>query len=110
MSTDRPRGQKLAQYFNTAAVVQPALGTYGTIGRGSLRGLDAPTRMPAPAVFFRCISANPRTRLSAPSSSICSIARSLFNPKSAFEEGPPGQITATSADPRILQFSLKVGC
>ena len=38
LPTDRPRAQKITQYFNTNAVAQPAVGTYGTIGRNSLRG------------------------------------------------------------------------
>jgi hypothetical protein len=38
LPSDRSRGEKIAQYFNITAVVQPAPGTYGTLGRNVLRG------------------------------------------------------------------------
>ena len=38
LASDRSRGEKIARYFNTGAVVQPAPGTYGTLGRNVLRG------------------------------------------------------------------------
>ncbi|MDQ2950456.1 MAG: TonB-dependent receptor [Acidobacteriota bacterium] len=109
LPTDRPRGQKIAQYFNTVAVVQPAVGTYGTIGRGSLRGpgyanTDASISRVFPLHFRESANLTFRTEF------FNLLNRSqLGQPEVRLGRATFGQITATSADPRILQFSLKVG-
>ncbi len=104
----RPRGQRIDQYFNTSAAVQPAAGTYGTLGRNILRGpgyantdLSISRRFPlhfreSASLWFRSEYFNlfNRPTLGLPGSQ---IGPSSF-----------GKITGTDADQRILQFSLKV--
>ena len=108
LPTDRPRGQKVAQYFNTAAVTQPAPGTYGTLGRNTLRGpgyanTDASISRVFPLWFRESANLTFRTEFF-----------NLFNrpqlgqPEERLGRATFGQITTTSADPRILQFSLKI--
>lgn len=41
LSSGRPRGERIAEYFNTAALTQAAAGTFGSAGRNILRGFPA---------------------------------------------------------------------
>jgi hypothetical protein len=108
---DRSRGEKIAQYFNTSAVAQPAPGTYGTLGRNVLRGIpfyntDASiyrsiplrfresARMTFRAEFFNLFN---RPQLSIPDGNGRTVGNSSF-----------GRITTVDSGPRILQFGLKV--
>ena len=43
LSSDRPKSERLAQWFNTSAFTVNALGTFGNAGRNSLRGPDYQT-------------------------------------------------------------------
>jgi hypothetical protein len=108
LSSDRSRGSKIAQYFNTAAVVQPAVGTFGTLGRNALRGpgyanTDASVSRIFPLKFRESANLMFRTEFF-----------NLFNrpqlgqPEGRLGRATFGTITSTSADPRILQFSLKL--
>ncbi len=108
LASDRSRGQKIAQYFNTSAVAQPAPGTYGTLGRNVLRGpgyantdLSVSRAIPlrfreSARLLFRSEYFNlfNRPHLSLPDNR---IGRSSF-----------GKITSTDAEARILQFGLKI--
>src|SRR4029434_4443787 len=38
LSTDRSRAEQIARYFDTAAFVQNAIGTFGTMGINNMRG------------------------------------------------------------------------
>lgn len=108
LSGDRSRGQRIAQYFNTSAVVQNAPGTFGNLGRNVLRGPGYAntdlsvsraiplewregTRLLFRAEFFNLFN---RPQLALPDNR---IGRATF-----------GRITSVEADPRVLQFSLKV--
>jgi hypothetical protein len=107
---DRSRGEKIAQYFDTRAVVQPAPGTYGTLGRNVLRGpafyntdlsvsrniplkFGEASRLVFRAEFFNLFN---RPQLSIPASGGRTVANSSF-----------GTITTVDSGPRILQFGLK---
>jgi hypothetical protein len=105
LSPDRPRGQVIKEYFNTAAFQHNALGTFGNSGRNILRGpglmnLDGavtrtfPIKQEKYGVTFRAEFFNlPNVpQFLAPANSMSSAAF--------------GQITA-ARDPRIIQFSLK---
>ena len=114
--TDGSRGQKVARYFNTAAVAQAAAGTFGTLGRNILRGpyfnnTDLSVSRAFPLRFREGLKASFRTEFF-----------NLFNrPHIGFANGgqfsPTSQsigsttfarITSTNSPPRILQMSLKV--
>jgi hypothetical protein len=108
LPTDRSRGAKIAQYFNTAAVTQPAPGTYGTLGRNTLRGpgyanTDATASRVIPLKFRESASLTFRAEFF----NLFNRAH-LANPENRFGNSAFGRIIATSADPRILQLSLKV--
>lgn len=108
LPSGRPRGQKIAQYFNTAAVVQPAEGTFGTLGRNTLRGPGyAETDASVTRVFP--LGFREGTRLTFRTEFFNLFNRpQLGQPENRLGRATFGQITSTSADPRILQFSLKV--
>lgn len=104
----RLRGELISQYFNTAALAQPAPGTYGTLGRNSLRG---------PGYANTDLSVSRRFPLHFRESANLWFRSEYFNLFNRPQLGLPGnqigpssfgRITGTDADQRILQFSLKV--
>jgi hypothetical protein len=109
LDSDRSRGEKIAEYFETSAVGQPAPGTYGTMGRNSLIGpgfanvgfslfrrIDVPAFGEQGGVIFRAEFFNMLN------------AAHLNNPQTGLGSAAFGKITSTVADPRILQFALKI--
>jgi hypothetical protein len=104
----RSRGELIDQYFNTAALAQPAPGTYGTLGRNSLRG---------PGYANTDLSVSRRFPLHFRESANVWFRSEYFNLFNRPQLGMPGnqigpssfgRITGTDGDQRILQFSLKV--
>jgi len=102
----RPKGERILRWFNTAAFKEPAPGTFGTIGRNTLRGPGLATvdfsafkQFPMPfserhrlefrAEFFNLLN---RVNLGSPNTA---RVNSLFS-----------RITS-AGDPRILQFGLR---
>jgi hypothetical protein len=104
----RDRAAMLAQYFNTAAFVPNAIGTFGTVGVDSLRGpgfynvdfaVGKKFTMPFSdkhtlqfrGEFFNMLNqpsfSNPNTNLSA--------------------RGTFGRITSTASTPRVIEFALR---
>jgi hypothetical protein len=107
LPTDRSRGDKFKQYFNTAAVAQAAEGTWGSAGRGILRspggsGTDVSMTRTFPLKFRETANLVFRTEFF-----------SLFNhpqigsPDTRLGRSTFGQITGAGGI-RVLQFSLKI--
>ena len=107
LDSGRSKGAKIAQYFDTSRFQNAVPGTYGTLGRNTLRGpgfanVDFSLMRTWPMPFgeagrgefrFEAFNLFNRTNMALPN-------RSITN--SAF-----GRITSTDGDPRILQFALK---
>lgn len=103
---DRPRGEKILQWFNRAAFKENAPGTFGTLGRNTERGPGLATvdlsifkNFPMPfaeghKLEFRAEFFNAFNRVN------------LGNPTTNFSSGLFGRITG-AGDPRILQFGLR---
>ncbi|HZT33773.1 MAG TPA: carboxypeptidase regulatory-like domain-containing protein [Bryobacteraceae bacterium] len=109
LSGSRSRGQQIASYFNTSAVAQAAPGTFGTLGRNILIG---PGYANVDFALFRIF---PLHKLGeAGRATLRGEAFNLFNRPELANPGNKignktfGVITATSADPRILQLSAKI--
>jgi hypothetical protein len=103
----RPAGtNQLREYFNTAAFTQAAIGTFGTVGRNSLRG---PAFFNVDASLFKSFIFTERFRLQFRAEAFNIENRANFsNPNSTVSAGVTfGTITA-AADPRVLQFALKM--
>ena len=109
LPNDRPRGQRIAQYFNTATVQQALPGTWGSAGRGILRGpggsgTDVSMSKMFPLKFIR----------ESMSTTFRAEFFSLFNhpqlgsPEVRLGRATFGQIASVGGT-RVLQFSLKVG-
>jgi hypothetical protein len=108
LDSGRPKGQKLAAYYDTARFANPAPGTFGTLGRNILIGpgfanidvsLAKGWRLPfieGARIEYRFEAFNlfNATHLALPTTG-------LTNPNR-------GKITGTDGDPRILQMALKV--
>jgi hypothetical protein len=105
LDPDRPHGQMIAQYFNTAAFVRNTVGTFGNEGKGTLR---------VPGVFSTDIGLLKNTRITEQLNT--QFRAEFFNafnnvnfngPSASLSSSSFGRITA-AGDPRILQFALKL--
>ena len=108
LPNDRPRGQRIAQYFNTAAVQQAQPGTWGSAGRGILRdpggsGTDVSMSKSFPMKFIR---ESMTIRFRAEFFSLFNHPQ-LGSPEVRLGRATFGQI-ANVGGTRVLQFSLKI--
>jgi hypothetical protein len=102
----RPSGvSKVKEYFNTAAFVPAAIGTFGNIRRNGLRG---PGYADVDASIFKDLLAGERFHAQFRAEAFNTLNRTNFsNPVSTVSSGTYGQITAASS-PRVFQFGLKL--
>lgn len=109
LDPNRPKGEKLAKYFDTTRFANPAPNTYGTLGRNVLFGpgfanvdtsLAKGWRLPfigeSGLVEFRFEAFN------------LFNATHLTNPVTGLTNSNFGKILGTDGDPRILQMALKI--
>ena len=97
----------MSQYLNPSAFSIPDLGTYGNMGRASLRG-------PATWAFDVALMRTFRSR----ESQQFEVRAEAFNVTNSFRPLNPNTVITnntfgilrTSSDPRILQFALKYVC
>ncbi len=102
----RPAGvNKIKEYFNTAAFVPAATGTFGNIGRNSLRG---PGYADVDASIFKDLFQGERFHAQFRAEAFNTLNRVNFaNPVATVTSGTYGQITSASS-PRVFQFGLKL--
>jgi hypothetical protein len=106
LSPDRPHGQLVNEWFNTALFAPNTVGTFGNTGKNFLRG---------PGLFNTDTALLKNTNLSERYT--LQFRAEFFNAFNSVNfNGPPdniltdtafGQLTS-AADPRILQFALKL--
>ena len=111
----RPAGvNKIKQYFNTAAFVPAATGTFGDISRNSLRG---PGYADVDLGVFKGIYQEERFHAQFIAQAFNAFNRVNFaKPVSTISSGTYGQITGTASStgsagvgsPRVFQFGLKL--
>jgi hypothetical protein len=100
----RPAGvSQVREYFNTAAFLQAITGTFGNIGRNSLRG---PGFFDVDTSVFKNFALTERLRFQFRAEAFNIENRANFNnPNSTVSAGVTfGKITAAN-DPRVLQFA-----
>jgi len=109
LPNDRSRGDRIAQYFNTSAVQQAQPGTWGSAGRGILRGPGGSSTDVSMSKMFpmRFIKESMSTTFRAEFFSLLNHPQ-LGNPEVRLGRATFGQI-ATVSGTRVLQFSLKIG-
>jgi hypothetical protein len=102
----RPSGaDQLQQYFNTAAFVPAATGTFGSVGRNTLR---APGVFTVDVSLFKNFKFTEKRYLQFRAEAFNIENRANFAaPTAALNSGTLGRITA-AGDPRVLQFALKL--
>jgi hypothetical protein len=102
----RPAGvSKIKEYFNTAAFIPAATGTFGDIGRNSLRG---PGYADVDASIFKDLFQGERLHAQFRAEAFNTFNRVNFaNPVSTVTSGTYGEITSASS-PRVFQFGLKL--
>jgi hypothetical protein len=105
LPSGRSHGQMIAQYFNVAAFVPNAQGTFGSSGKNILRG---------PRLFNTDLSLLKNFKITERSSvQFRSEFFNVFNnvnfnqPQNILSSSSIGRITS-AGDPRILQFALKL--
>jgi hypothetical protein len=101
---DRPRGEMIQRYFDTAQYSLPALGTFGTSSRNYLNG---PGIVNFDAGAFKAFLFDEKRRLEFRWEVFNVLNRPNFlNPVAAFQNPNFGRITS-ARDPRIMQAALK---
>jgi hypothetical protein len=102
----RPSGADKTQWFNTAAFQRAALGTFGNVGRNSLRG---PGYASLDIALFRNIPITERFRLQFRAESFNLLNRANFNnPNATVTAGVNFGKIQSALDPRVFQFGLKL--
>ncbi len=105
LNSDRALAEQIRQWFNTAAYVTNALGTFGTAGRNALRGPGS-----------RALDLGLHKTFALVGSSKLQLRVEAFNALNNVNLGAPntgrdsanfGRIT-TAADPRIMQLAARV--
>jgi hypothetical protein len=106
--SDEVYGDKtLANYLNRAAFALPALGTFGTHVRNSVRG---PGRWGVDLALSRLIRLADRHEVEVRLEAFNLLNTFNWgNPNTNFSSGNFGRITSMAGDPRIMQFGLKYG-
>ncbi|HVW76516.1 MAG TPA: carboxypeptidase regulatory-like domain-containing protein [Alloacidobacterium sp.] len=101
----RPAGvNKIKEYFNTAAFVPAATGTFGTTSRNSLRG---PGYADVDTSIFKDFLQGERVHAQFRAEAFNTFNRVNFsNPVASVSSGTYGQITSAGS-PRVFQFGLK---
>jgi hypothetical protein len=108
LDSGRPRGDRIAKWFNTAAFTANAPGTFGTLGRNTMVGpgyadLDLSVFKSFPMPYSE------RHRVEFRAECFNSLNRvNLGNPSTSFSSSLFGRITGAN-DPRILQLVLRYG-
>ncbi|MEZ5399385.1 MAG: carboxypeptidase regulatory-like domain-containing protein [Bryobacteraceae bacterium] len=109
LDVNRPKGEKLAAYFDAARFANPAPNTFGTLGRNVLWGpgfanIDASVSKSWSLPFLR------EAGLIEYRFEVFNLvnATHLANPITGLTNPNRGKITSTDGDPRILQMALKV--
>ena len=102
----RPAGvSRIKEYFNTGAFVPAATGTFGNIGRNSLRG---PGYANLDASVFKDLFQGERIHAQFRAEAFNTFNRVNFaNPVSTISSGTYGEITSAGS-PRVFQFGLKL--
>jgi outer membrane receptor protein involved in Fe transport len=108
LSTDRPRGDRILQWFDRAAFALPGIGTYGNTGRNALIGPNSVNTNLALYKNFR-LPLRDGMHLQFRSEFFNALnAVNLNNPNSTLSAGANmGRITG-AADARVIQFALKL--
>ena len=102
----RPSGADVTQWFNPAAFVQAAPGTFGTLGRNSQRG---PGYASVDLALFRNIPISGRFRIQFRAEAFNALNHTNFNnPNATVTAGANFGRILSAYDPRVIQFGLKL--
>lgn len=105
----RPAGvSRIKEYFNTAAFVPAAVGTFGNVLRN---GLVGPGYEDLDVSLFKDLFRTSRITSQFQAEAFNSLNHvNLANPQNSLASGTYGEITGTAANssPRVLQFALKI--
>jgi hypothetical protein len=96
----------LARFFNPAAFSANATGTFGTVGRATLRGR---ANWNLDAAIFRSFSITERLKADLRLEAFNALNHARFNdPGTNLNNGTTFGVTTTALDPRIMQVAMKV--
>jgi hypothetical protein len=110
LSSSRPLGERLSEWFNPAAFTYNAIGTFGDTGRNFLVGPSYADYDLALVKSFPIrkgpFSETQRIDFRAEAFNLFNRAN-FSNPQNTVTDGPTFGTILSANDPRILQFSLK---
>lgn len=105
LSTSRSHAELINEWFNTADFVPNAIGTYGNIGKNSLRG---PRLFTTDLALLKAGKVNERVNYEFRAEFYNTFNNVNFGaPDAGLQDSDFGQITS-AGDPRILQMALKI--
>jgi hypothetical protein len=106
MSSDRPRGERIAQFFQPASFQQNATGKFGNFGRNVMSGPGMASTDMALLKDFRLF--RDKNYLEFRAEFFNAFNRvNLSNPVGTLTDRNVGTIRS-SGDPRVVQFGLKL--
>lgn len=102
----RPAGADVTQWFDPKAFTQAAPGTFGNVGRNSLRG---PGFNSLDLALFKNVPLNERVRLQLRGEAFNVLNHTNFNnPNATVTAGANFGKILSALDPRVFQFGLKL--
>lgn len=104
LDTGRPHNDLVNRYFNTSAFALPALGTFGTVGRNTIRG---PGLTAVDFGLLKNFNFREHHRVQFRAEFFNLLNQTAFgNPNTTFNNAQFGRIT-TAGSPRVIQLALR---
>jgi hypothetical protein len=104
LGSDRPRGEQVRQFFNTAAYAPNALGTFGDSGRNSLRG---PRARSLDIGLHKTFALAGTAKLQVRVEAFNALNNVRFGAPNTSLNSPNFGRILTAEDPRIMQLALR---
>jgi hypothetical protein len=105
LPADRPRSELISRYFNTAAFGRNVAGTFGNVGRNTMRG---PGQSSVDFGLIREVTLHESLRLQFRAEAFNVLNKVNLGNPNAMQSSPNfGQIT-TAGQPRLIQLALRL--
>jgi hypothetical protein len=108
LSSDRPRGERILNWFDRTAFISPAAGTYGNVGRNALIGPNFAAANTAIFKNFRLpLREDMRLQFRSEFFNVLNSVN-LGNPNTNIRSGVNTARITSAGEARVIQFALKL--